>query len=77
MNWNIGITLSWGAFLAGISQMGLVYFAVRSLGIKLTLQLPKLTPDIKKTIYISCPSNFNRWCSSNKLVGWAPSRQLF
>ena len=24
MNWNIGITLSWGAFLAGISQMGLV-----------------------------------------------------
>ncbi|MDB4096112.1 murein biosynthesis integral membrane protein MurJ [Amylibacter sp.] len=56
MNWNIGITLSWGAFLAGISQMGLVYFAVRSLGIKLTLQLPKLTPDIKKLFILAVPA---------------------
>ena len=53
--WDIGITLSWGVFFAGIAQMSLVYFAVRRLGIKLTLRFPKFTPDIKKLFILAVP----------------------
>ena len=54
--WDIGITLSWGVFCAGIAQMSLVYFAVRRLGIKLTLRFPKFTPDIKKLFILAVPA---------------------
>lgn len=58
MGWDTGVTLSWGVFCAGIAQMGLVYIAVRRLGVKLTLQMPKFTPDIKKLFLLAIPAIF-------------------
>ena len=56
LNWNMGIALSWGVAFAGIAQMGLVYWAVCRMGVKLFLRLPRFTPDMKKLFRLAIPA---------------------
>lgn len=56
MQWDMGYSLAWGAAIAGVAQMGLVYVAVRRLGLKLELRLPNFTPDMKRLFTLAVPA---------------------
>jgi putative peptidoglycan lipid II flippase len=56
MNWDMGFSLAWGAAIAGVAQMGLVYMAVRRLGLQLSLRLPRFSPDMKRLFKLMVPA---------------------
>ncbi len=51
-----GTLLSWGVLVAGFAQMGLVWWAAARAGFRLTLRLPRLTPDMKRLAIIMLPA---------------------
>tara|TARA_R110002124_G_scaffold70948_4_gene189975 strand:+ start:265 stop:1809 length:1545 start_codon:yes stop_codon:yes gene_type:complete len=56
MEWDIGFSLAWGAAFAGVAQMGMVYVAVRRLGLRLSLRIPRFTPDMKRLFILAVPA---------------------
>lgn len=56
LEWNMGVALSWGVAVAGVAQMALVYYAVKGLGIKISLRLPSFSPDMKKLFKLAIPA---------------------
>jgi putative peptidoglycan lipid II flippase len=56
LDWDMGFALSWGVALAGIAQAGMVYWAVRRMGVKLSLRIPSFTPDMKKLFKLAIPA---------------------
>ncbi|GLQ35006.1 putative lipid II flippase MurJ [Amylibacter marinus] len=54
--WDMGKTLAIAVAIAGIAQMGLVWGAIRKLGIRIKFHLPKLTPDLKRLFVIAVPT---------------------
>jgi putative peptidoglycan lipid II flippase len=56
MGWDMGKSLAWGVTIAGIAQMGLVYMAVRRIGLRLTLRLPSFGPDMRKLFILAVPA---------------------
>ncbi len=53
---NHGTLLSWGVLIAGFAQMALVWWAAARAGFRLTLRLPRLTPDMKRLAVIMLPA---------------------
>ena len=53
--WEAGWTLSWGVFVAGVAQLGLVAWAARGLGMRLALRRPRLTPGVRRLVALGIP----------------------
>ncbi|MCL4116986.1 UNVERIFIED_CONTAM: hypothetical protein GTU68_017916 [Idotea baltica] len=51
-----GTALVWGVPVAGIVQLGIVWYAADKIGIKLRPKLPKWTPELKKLALIAAPA---------------------
>ncbi|MFQ6547412.1 murein biosynthesis integral membrane protein MurJ [Aestuariibius sp. 2305UL40-4] len=51
-----GTLLTWGAVLAGIAQLALVWVAARRAGMSLTPVMPRLTPELKRLAIIAAPA---------------------
>ena len=54
--WDMGLALSWGVAVAGVAQMGLVYYGVRRLGLKISWQFPRWNADLKRLLIIALPA---------------------
>ena len=52
----ISLALAIAVPISGIMQLILVWFAAKNIGFKLTLKLPRLTPDVKKLMIIAMPA---------------------
>lgn len=52
----VSLALAIAVPISGIMQLTLVWFAAKNIGFKLTLKLPKLTPDVKKLMIIAMPA---------------------
>ena len=55
-NWDFGFALSWGVAVAGVLQMGLVYYGIHRLGVRIHWKLPRLTTDMKRLLVIALPA---------------------
>ncbi|MDF2231067.1 murein biosynthesis integral membrane protein MurJ [Albimonas sp. CAU 1670] len=51
-----GLCASWGAALAGVAQLALVWRAAARAGMPLRLRLPRLTPEVKRLAIIAFPA---------------------
>ena len=47
---------SWGVIVAGLSQAGLLWWGVRKSGARVDVRLPRLTPEIRKLIWLAVPA---------------------
>jgi putative peptidoglycan lipid II flippase len=56
LNWDIGQALAWGVPLAGIIQMGLVWWAAGKAGIRVIPRLPRWTPALTKLTVVAGPA---------------------
>ncbi|MDH3666837.1 MAG: murein biosynthesis integral membrane protein MurJ [Paracoccaceae bacterium] len=54
--WEVGPTLSWAVFVAGIAQLALVALAAGRAGMKLRLRMPRLTRDVRRLIALGIPA---------------------
>jgi len=50
-----GVALAWGVAISGLLQVAIVAFAAARLGIRLKLERPKLTPDMKRLVALAVP----------------------
>ena len=53
---DIGTSLAWAVPVAGVAQLALVFIAARRAGFPMRLQMPKLTPDLRKLAMIAAPA---------------------
>ncbi len=53
---HIGTWMAWAVPIAGLAQMGLVWWAAARAGFALRLRRPRLTPDLKKLAVIALPA---------------------
>jgi putative peptidoglycan lipid II flippase len=51
-----GTLLVWGVLVAGVAQVALVWVAAARAGFRLTLRLPRLTPDMRRLAAIAVPA---------------------
>ena len=54
--WDIGATLAWAAFGAGIAQMLLLWIAAGRLGMVLLPRRPRLMPDVRRLVALGVPA---------------------
>ncbi len=50
-----GVALAWGVAISGLLQLAIVAFAAARLGIRLKLERPRLTPDMKRLVALAVP----------------------
>lgn len=53
---DIGLTLAWCVPLGGMAQLALVWIAASRAGHKLTLRMPRMTPELKRLAIIAGPA---------------------
>ncbi len=53
---DIGKALVWGVPVAGVGQLGLLWWAVAKAGYRLRLRLPHMTPELKRLAVIAFPA---------------------
>ncbi len=51
-----GYALSWGVLVAGVLQLALVVFAVRHAGIAIRFRRPRMTPNVKRLLWLALPA---------------------
>ncbi|HUF86880.1 MAG TPA: murein biosynthesis integral membrane protein MurJ [Thermohalobaculum sp.] len=56
LDWDMGWTLAWAVFAAGLAQLALVGHAARGLGMTLRLRRPRLTPGVRRLITLGIPA---------------------
>ncbi len=56
MGFDVARALVWSIPVAGIAQMGLVWWAADKAGLRLIPRLPKMTPELKKLAIIAAPA---------------------
>ena len=56
LNTHAGYALAWGVFAAGILQFVFMMWSLKKSGLRVKLQMPKLTPRIKKLFKLMVPS---------------------
>ncbi|MEM6620969.1 MAG: murein biosynthesis integral membrane protein MurJ [Pseudomonadota bacterium] len=54
--WDVGLTLSWAIFAAGLAQLALVWMAAKRLGLGLLPRRPRLTPQMKRLVVVGIPA---------------------
>lgn len=52
----VELWLAMGVTLSGIAQLWLVVWAAKRAGMKFSLRMPKLTPDVKKLLWLAAPA---------------------
>lgn len=68
----VGWALGWGVLAAGIVQLGIVYFAVRRAGVSIGFRRPRLTPNVKRLLWLALPAAITGGITQiNTLVGTA------
>lgn len=69
---NVGIWLSWGVLAAGVVQLAIVWVAVRYAGVRIGFRRPKLTPNVKRLLWLALPAAVTGGITQiNTLVGTA------
>ena len=53
---DIGTSLAWAVPIGGIAQLAVVFVAAKRAGFPMRLQMPKLTPDLKRLALIAAPA---------------------
>jgi len=53
---DVGLALAWGAPLAGVAQLALVWIAAKRAGFALNLRRPRLTPELMRLAVIAAPA---------------------
>jgi putative peptidoglycan lipid II flippase len=56
LGWDIGLTLAWTVPVAGIAQLGLVWWAADRAGLRIRPHWPRLTPDLRRLAVIALPA---------------------
>ncbi|ENN90563.1 murein biosynthesis integral membrane protein MurJ [Bartonella schoenbuchensis] len=54
--WQIGLNLSWGVMVAGLLQLTLIAVALRQSGMKISLRLPYLSPNVRQLLTLAFPA---------------------
>ncbi|MGE0503580.1 MAG: murein biosynthesis integral membrane protein MurJ [Rhizobiaceae bacterium] len=68
----VGTSLAWGVLAAGLLQLGIVYFAVRRAGVPVGLRMPRLTPSVRRLLWLALPAAITGGITQiNTLVGTA------
>jgi putative peptidoglycan lipid II flippase len=68
----IGYGLSFGVLAAGLVQLGIVWFAVRKAGVRLGFRRPRLTPNVKRLLWLALPAAVTGGITQiNTLIGTA------
>src|SRR5690606_5067878 len=52
----IGHALAWGVLAAGLVQLVIVWAAVRHAGVRIGFRLPRLTPNVKRLLWLAFPA---------------------
>lgn len=66
----IGYGLAWGVLAAGVVQLAIVWFAVRHAGMRIGFRVPRLTPDVKRLLWLALPAAVTGGITQiNQLVG--------
>lgn len=56
LGFDFGLALAWTVPIAGVAQMALVYWAAARAGYKLTIGMPRLTPELRRLAIIAAPA---------------------
>ncbi|MHB2267181.1 murein biosynthesis integral membrane protein MurJ [Aliihoeflea sp. PC F10.4] len=68
----VGYGLAWGVLVSGIIQLAILWMAVRRLGVRIRLRLPRLTPNVKRLLWLAFPAAITGGITQiNTLVGTA------
>ncbi len=68
----VGYALSWGVLAAGLVQLAIVWAAVRHAGISIGFRRPRLTPNVKRLLWLAFPAAITGGITQiNTLVGTA------
>jgi putative peptidoglycan lipid II flippase len=68
----VGLALAWGVLAAGLVQLGIVYVAVRRAGVGLGFRKPRLTPNVRRLLWLALPAAITGGITQiNTLVGTA------
>ena len=54
--WDMGAAMAWSTPISGLAQLAMVWWAARRMGFPLRLRRPRLTPDMRRLIYIAGPA---------------------
>mgnify|MGYP001469338586 CR=1 FL=1 len=66
----IGYGLAWGVLAAGLVQLAIVWFAVRQAGIRIAFRRPRLTPNVRRLLWLALPAAITGGITQiNQLVG--------
>ena len=52
----VGLALAWGVLAAGVVQLAIVFFAVRRAGVSIGFRRPRLTPNVKRLLWLALPA---------------------
>ncbi|MCX7305605.1 MAG: murein biosynthesis integral membrane protein MurJ [Hyphomicrobiales bacterium] len=68
----VGYALAWGVLAAGIVQLAIVWIAVRHAGVSIGLRRPRLTPNVKRLLWLALPAAITGGITQiNQLIGTA------
>jgi integral membrane protein MviN len=68
----IGHALAWGVLAAGLVQLVIVWAAVRHAGVRIGFRLPRLTPNVKRLLWLAFPAAVTGGITQiNQLIGTA------
>lgn len=68
----VGYAMAWGVLAAGIVQLAIVWFAVRHAGVKVGFKRPRLTPNVKRLLWLALPAAITGGITQiNTLIGTA------
>lgn len=68
----VGYGLAWGVLASGIVQLAIVWVAVRRAGVKIGFRFPKMTPNVKRLLWLAFPAAITGGITQiNTLVGTA------
>ena len=68
----VGYALAWGVLAAGIVQLLIVFFAVRREGISIGFRRPRLTPNVRRLLWLALPAAITGGITQiNTLIGTA------
>jgi putative peptidoglycan lipid II flippase len=68
----VGYALAWGVLAAGLVQLAIVWVAVRHAGISIGFRRPRLTPNVKRLLWLAFPAAITGGITQiNTLIGTA------
>ncbi|HEY4192196.1 MAG TPA: murein biosynthesis integral membrane protein MurJ [Mesorhizobium sp.] len=68
----VGRAMAWGVLAAGIVQLAIVWAAVRHAGISVGLRRPRMTPNVKRLLWLAFPAAVTGGITQiNQLIGTA------